>query len=153
KPRYCLLVFGPEAKTRVWLVLDGDVLYVDRNGNGDLTEAGERMAVKEGPRFEIGEVTGGDGKPVRFLTAKAAKDSSGRWEITAIQTRSRMEHINYQITEGRFPFAERPQDAPVVPFDGSFTLTPRKDRGVVREPGGQWVRDKTVPVFHVLLGA
>jgi len=22
-PRYCLLVFGPEAKTRVWLVLDG----------------------------------------------------------------------------------------------------------------------------------
>src|SRR5262249_33364712 len=33
-PRYCLLVFGPEAKSRVWLVQDGDVLYVDRNGNG-----------------------------------------------------------------------------------------------------------------------
>src|SRR6266702_3291632 len=30
-PKYCLLVFGPEAKTRVWLVLDRDVLYVDRN--------------------------------------------------------------------------------------------------------------------------
>jgi hypothetical protein len=40
KPKYCLLVFGPEAKARVWLVLDGDVLYVDRNGNGDLTEDG-----------------------------------------------------------------------------------------------------------------
>ena len=39
KPRYCLLVFGPEPKIRVWLVLDGDVLYVDRNGNGDLTHA------------------------------------------------------------------------------------------------------------------
>jgi hypothetical protein len=24
--RYCLLVFGPEAKTRVWLVQDGDIL-------------------------------------------------------------------------------------------------------------------------------
>ena len=35
-PQYCLLVFGAEAKTRVWLVLDGEVLYVDRNGNGDL---------------------------------------------------------------------------------------------------------------------
>ena len=23
-PRYCLLAFGPEARTRVWLVLDGD---------------------------------------------------------------------------------------------------------------------------------
>jgi hypothetical protein len=43
-PRYCLLVFGPEADKRVWLVLDGDVLYIDRNGNGDLTEAGERLS-------------------------------------------------------------------------------------------------------------
>lgn len=42
-PQYCLLVFGPEAKVRVWLVLDGDVLYVDRNGNGDLTEPGEQV--------------------------------------------------------------------------------------------------------------
>src|SRR5260370_38951712 len=42
-PKYCLLVFGLEAKTRVWLVLDGDVLYVDRNGNGDLTEDGKRL--------------------------------------------------------------------------------------------------------------
>jgi hypothetical protein len=41
EPRYCLLVFGPAADYRVWLVLDGDALYVDRNGNGDLTEAGE----------------------------------------------------------------------------------------------------------------
>jgi hypothetical protein len=43
KPKYCLSVFGPEAKTCVWLVLDGDVLYVDRNGNGDLTEEDERV--------------------------------------------------------------------------------------------------------------
>ena len=42
KPKYCLLVFGPEAKTRVWLVQDGDVLYVDRKGNGDLTESGQK---------------------------------------------------------------------------------------------------------------
>jgi hypothetical protein len=44
-PRYCLLVFGPEAATRVWLVLDGDALYVDRDGDGDLTGDGERVAV------------------------------------------------------------------------------------------------------------
>jgi hypothetical protein len=42
-PEYCLLVFGPEAKFRVWLVRDGDTLYVDRNGNGDLTEPGEKV--------------------------------------------------------------------------------------------------------------
>ena len=44
-PRYCLLVFGPEAKHRVWLVFDGDVLYIDRNGNGDLTEENERLTM------------------------------------------------------------------------------------------------------------
>src|SRR4051794_32966947 len=46
-PKYCLLVFGPEAKTRVWLVLDGGTLYVDRNGNGDLTEPGEKVAAEK----------------------------------------------------------------------------------------------------------
>jgi hypothetical protein len=46
-PRYCLLVFGPEAKTRVWLVQDGDVLYVDRNGDGDLTEKDKRVKLKQ----------------------------------------------------------------------------------------------------------
>ncbi len=43
KPRYCLLVFGPEARTRVWLVLDDEALYVDRDASGDLTEAGKRV--------------------------------------------------------------------------------------------------------------
>jgi hypothetical protein len=46
KPKYCLLVFGPEAKTRVWLALDGDKLYVDRNANGDLTDDGEALQAK-----------------------------------------------------------------------------------------------------------
>src|SRR5262245_65651509 len=41
KPKYCLLVFGPEAKMRVWLVLDGDVLYVDRKiGRASCRERG-----------------------------------------------------------------------------------------------------------------
>ncbi|MCB7130265.1 MAG: hypothetical protein J3T61_12085, partial [Candidatus Brocadiales bacterium] len=44
QPHYALLVFGPEAKHRSWLVIDGEsVAYVDRNGNGDLTEPGERV--------------------------------------------------------------------------------------------------------------
>jgi hypothetical protein len=40
-------VFGPKADYRVWLVLDGDTLYVDRNGNGDLTEPGKSTRPKE----------------------------------------------------------------------------------------------------------
>jgi hypothetical protein len=68
KPKYCLLVFGPEAKTRVWLVLDGGRLYMDRNGNGDLTEAGERVDAMKGDGtspedgvfyFEAGDIPDG----------------------------------------------------------------------------------------------
>jgi hypothetical protein len=54
KPKYCLLVLGPEAKTRIWLVQDGDSLYVDRNGNGDLTEPNEKVAAEKSEDSEEG---------------------------------------------------------------------------------------------------
>jgi hypothetical protein len=51
QPYYALLAIGPQAKKRIWLVVDGETLYVDRNGNGDLTEANERV---QGPkRIEV----------------------------------------------------------------------------------------------------
>ncbi|MGI8977959.1 MAG: hypothetical protein ACR2FY_01910 [Pirellulaceae bacterium] len=43
EPRYALLVFGDKREQRVWMVLDGTTLYVDRNANGDLTEPEERL--------------------------------------------------------------------------------------------------------------
>jgi hypothetical protein len=66
-PRYGLLVFGPRAEHRVWLVWDGETLYVDRNGDGDLTQPGEAVAAKKRDNsddeclgFEVGELrTGG----------------------------------------------------------------------------------------------
>jgi hypothetical protein len=65
KPRYCLLVFGPEAKTRVWLVQDGNTIYVDRNGSGDLTEAGKKVVAEkdeagdESYTFKVGDIHDG----------------------------------------------------------------------------------------------
>jgi hypothetical protein len=66
-PKYCLLVFGPKAEHRVWLVLDGESLYVDRNGNGDLTDDGNpvRLAkwedTKKEPMYErTGRTNAGD---------------------------------------------------------------------------------------------
>jgi hypothetical protein len=40
---FALFVLGHDGDTRVWMVADGDRLYVDSNGNGDLTEPGERF--------------------------------------------------------------------------------------------------------------
>jgi hypothetical protein len=60
-PKYCLLVFGLAAKSRVWLVQDGDTLYVDRNGDGDLTEDGKHVKSKQlndsYRSFEVGDLT------------------------------------------------------------------------------------------------
>jgi hypothetical protein len=44
RPRYCLLVFGPEAKTRIWMVRDDRNLYMDRDSTGDLAAAGAKVA-------------------------------------------------------------------------------------------------------------
>jgi len=64
-PRYLLLAFGPDAAERVWLVQDGDTLYVDRNGNGDLTDPGEKIETKKRPdtdpdidgrSFDVGDI-------------------------------------------------------------------------------------------------
>jgi hypothetical protein len=38
KQGYLLLAFGADADFKAWLVHDGDTLYVDANGNGDLTD-------------------------------------------------------------------------------------------------------------------
>src|SRR4029453_11953400 len=66
-----LLVFGPEAKTRVWLVVDGDDLYVDANANGDLTEAGEKFSfLKPGPS---GHPQSGDERSVVGVTIHDGK--------------------------------------------------------------------------------
>lgn len=40
KPRYALLVLGENAESRMWMVEDDRVLYLDQNGNGDLTDDG-----------------------------------------------------------------------------------------------------------------
>jgi hypothetical protein len=82
KPKYCLLVFGPQARHRLWLVIDGDVLYVDRKGNADLTAAGSPIkagawttsqspAIARERSFEVGDVTVGGLTHARLLVSQA----------------------------------------------------------------------------------
>jgi len=121
KPKYGLLVFGPHARTRVWLVLAGDVLYADKNGNGDLTEKGERIT--QVPMHEIHDRT--NGFPLGELSLpddSFPKNSSG----LAIYLDSKPGAtgalltitINQQTWMGVFPkLADRPQDAPILHFN------------------------------------
>src|SRR5262249_40372288 len=104
------LVFGAEAKTRVWLVLDGDTLYVDRNANGDLREENERIQ-RNGREFEAGEVAGNARLRVRLL------DPCEK-EFYMVSGEVRGKYRQY----GCVPFDDRPQDAPVLSFDGPLTM-------------------------------
>lgn len=45
-PRYALLAFGAKGESKVWLVEDGQSLYVDRNQNGDLADDGPPLSGK-----------------------------------------------------------------------------------------------------------
>jgi hypothetical protein len=168
-PRYCLVVFGAEAKARMWLVVDGKVLYVDRKGDGDLTGAGKRVELnpKNNNEFDIGPLSLAGGKyeytefKVRikdhgriemFLERKAAlghRKNYGKESLTqmagftGISSRSWMDRDN--IEEYRFQFADRPKDAPIVHFDGPLTLKPVFGKQVL-ERGDERTR------FPVMLG-
>jgi hypothetical protein len=127
-PKYLLLVFGPEGKTRVWLVLDGDKLLMDRNANGDLTEAGERVqggVVESIPErdtlhFDLGELVTGEGRQ-RVTRLK--------FGIKGYATDRPLLCGLYPTVVGRFRqsvpsrhFADRPQDAPILRIDGPLTM-------------------------------
>jgi len=115
--RYALLVFGPKANTRVWLVMDGDTLYVDRNGNGDLTEPGEALSVSAGA-FDIGAITEADG--TRHSSVRVLR---GRGHV---RLRARIHGLGTHYV-GEDPgeplqFGYRAEEAPIVHFGGSLTM-------------------------------
>src|SRR5262245_47036639 len=125
---------------RVWLVLDGKDLYVDRNGDGDLTDAAERVEFFNGQliRFDGIDLRRAGGKVHSFFLRMWVKDS-GRIDITvnrkvALPNRlapwkeTQTEMAGF--TESDFRFADRPQDAPIVHMDGPLTLKPRDTKQV-----------------------
>jgi hypothetical protein len=107
-PQYGALIFGSEGKDRVWLVRDGDVLYVDRNGNGDLTEPGKlvvcekkpgRNPEEDGYSFEVGDIHAGTrihkGLAVSFvpLYLYASGSRGKRSDVKALLAKNPKTHV------------------------------------------------------------
>ncbi len=128
EPLYCLFVVSPEK--RVWFVIDGDDLHADLNGNGDLTDPGEKLP-KVDPSSEelrtdfyynlwkIPDLTGPDGVPV-VKNIRMRRDVSlgtppgGMW-------------VSFEIPNGskagiRSTFADSPKGAPIVYPNGPVRL-------------------------------
>jgi hypothetical protein len=164
-PKYALLVFGPKAQTRVWVVLDlpydplrekpgdRDVLYADLNGNGDLTDPGERIPVEvvtrkyqdwkfskgqefeqHYPVFKLGDLAGRDGTKYTGLVLEVG------WYVFGQKYRE----MDLQVTvPGRgkqsaggplLRFADKPETAPVIHFDGPLAMRLSTSNGQLHCP-------------------
>jgi hypothetical protein len=136
-PTYCLLVFGAGARTRVWLVRDGDTLYVDRNGNGDLTDKGESLAgtrYPDGVKWQIGDITEADGK-TRHTDLRVWFWRGSSYTVHLRTASGLHQEVGNEI--GRLRFAGRARDAPIVHLAGplTFLLPENRERRLEFIPG------------------
>jgi hypothetical protein len=139
KPQYCLLVFGPEAKTRVWVVAAGEAFYADRNGDGNLTEPGKRVYAVGNYRslFFLDPNTTTMWLPVpeneRIYQLGDIFDAASRtWYNVTVRRSGNLKTAVFEVLVdikgkfrqlGRLPrFGDKPQDAPVLHFNGPLTL-------------------------------
>ena len=158
-PKYGLLVFGPKAETRVWIVLDlagepsdpdgsKNLLYVDRNGDGDLTGADEKVScsmkkhegfvsfspepfVMHAPHFDVGEIA--DGKTRHTGLTIDVDTYVQRYRPVSISVKANGR--DEQFAGGQLlAFASRPQDAPVIHFAGPSTMRVMMSNGVLHVP-------------------
>ena len=127
-PRYCLLVFGPQAETRVWLVVDGTTLYVDRDGDGDLTDEGEQVVRRKSGGF-LARLLGLDAGSEQFsIGTIEADDGKTRYEgLTLMAFDEDLNYVSAAIPElgsqGAMPvFAKSAGEAPIVHFGGPLTM-------------------------------
>ena len=129
-PKYCLVVFGPDADARVWLVLDGPHLYVDRDGTGDLTLPDKRVRAQKsegsGQVFKAGTVVA---SPDRKKHARLTVEQYGQtlWITAEFDDSRRQLAGTAPDPSGNVQFADSAAHAPIVHFGGPLTMRTNGD--------------------------
>jgi hypothetical protein len=119
-PKFALLVFGPEAKLHVWIVTDGETVFVDRNGDGDLTDPKKRFAKQDDCRNI--EIANPEGKTQYVITSIGVHEFSGEKHLM-VNVDVKGAHPYQQYSDAKL--AERPSDAPISHFAGPLTMEVR----------------------------
>ncbi len=152
QPLYALLVFGPETPFKVWLVLDGQTLYVDVNGNGDLTEADEKIhlqteassawiqnvVLKDGPRQHtmtwfsvcplksLAPFLGNDPQFKKIIERHPEQRSYSIKCIVQETMPGRAKEVRYIVNSDdlndQLQLATEPSKAPVIHFGGAWQM-------------------------------
>lgn len=142
RPLYGLVALGPQAETRIWLVLDGETLYVDRNGNGILGEAGEKVEA-ETPRtpsqkrreFPVGTLIESATVKHRDFKVVRLSPKSGHVLLSLEVAGRGMQNAGVDL-DGSLEFAARPSQAPLVHFHGPLHLRLTTKTPLVRSEAG-----------------
>ena len=118
-PKYSLMVLGAKTSGLVWMVEDDDVLYVDQNGNGDLTDDGPPIP-RVNNHYSIDKFTTLDGE-------KAAKFVLNRWTDKSTKTSYGLEvTVNgrpmYAGWFGTF-WSDKKETAPILHLGGPLHLS------------------------------
>lgn len=126
-PGWCLLVFGPDAQTRVWLAVDDDCLCFDRNANGSLTDDDKVYRSDRNQPFILGPFTDPATK-VRYphLQVRVSNRSGGP-DLISINV---LVPGKYEQHVRPSPLGTSPKTAPIIHLDGplSVGLLVRKPR-------------------------
>jgi hypothetical protein len=124
RPLYGVATFGPKAEQVIWMVLDKskaegqvyDVLFIDLNGDGDLTGEGERILLGKDNRFRLPRFTDpATGVKHGDLTLRAERDNAQ--VMLSIRWRDKFNFGGGYPEDpegGYMRFAEKPADAPVL---------------------------------------
>jgi RNA polymerase sigma factor (sigma-70 family) len=167
-PQYAVLAFGPKAETRIWLVIDlgydrlrekpgyKDSLYLDLNGNGDLTVPGGRVPVEvvttkhfewvvkrevetHWPRFKAPDIVTRGGKKYTGLTADVLFRGFQRTTLQVDVPGRGIQSIGPVALEGLLRLGDSPESAPIIHFDGPLTMRVRMMRGLMNcDVQGKW---------------
>jgi hypothetical protein len=148
-PLYALALLGPDAQTRVWLALDGERLYVDKNCNGDLTDDGPPAQLQrkdtDPASFERIDVSPDGGRTVyQFDVTLWGRPSLGP-PVVGREPFNQSVHVTFP--DGRrfgawgdhlkpLTFAPALRDAPALHFGGALRMGFEVRRPLERVPGG-----------------
>jgi hypothetical protein len=125
-PKYVLLLLGPSAK-RVWIVIDDDTVYIDRNSDADLTSKKDRFE-KAADHSILLKIPDSDGKTsyvISNIQRYGADTAQSGKAFIGVMIFGSTQFKQYSDVD----LADSPQTATLAHFNGPLTIGPATVEG------------------------